>query len=400
MNIFYVSCLCSLPIFNTFFSNSTKMPGQQVQKYHRMIAEGLASHDNVTVNTISNYPVSRSNCNAYYLRSNADNVGGVQYGYIAGCNLPVLRNLWNLLQSFARVWNKKNNKQQTVVICDILNISISMGALLAAKLRGIPTIGIVTDIPIFLSQGHNSFAVKINTALMNAFDSYVLLTEAMTEVVKCAGKPYTVIEGQVDIEMKSVPNYLEDKYEKKVCIYAGGLQKIYGIPYLVQAFLKVNVPNTELHIYGSGDYQDELAVLCQQHPSIRYFGVRSNAEVVAAEVKATLLINPRPTIEAYTKYSFPSKNMEYMVSGTPVLTTKLPGMPEEYYPYVYWIEDETVEGLAKALNTVLGQSKGNLHEFGLEAKKFVLKEKNNIIQAEKIIRMMNESKKGNIVNEK
>ena len=29
-----------------------------------------------------------------------------------------------------------------------------------------------------------------------------------------------------------------------------------------------------------------------------------------------------------------------MVSGTPVLTTKLPGMPKEYDDYVYIIEDE------------------------------------------------------------
>ena len=55
---------------------------------------------------------------------------------------------------------------------------------------------------------------------------------------------------------------------------------------------------------------------------------------VAEELKATLLVNPRPTTEEFTIYSFPSKNMEYMASGTPLLTTKLPGMPEEYHQYV------------------------------------------------------------------
>ena len=55
----------------------------------------------------------------------------------------------------------------------------------------------------------------------------------------------------------------------------------------------------------------------------------------------------------YTKNSFPSKNMEYMVSRTPIMTTKLPGMPEKYDPYVYFIEDESPDGIANVLRKVI-----------------------------------------------
>ena len=48
--------------------------------------------------------------------------------------------------------------------------------------------------------------------------------------------------------------------------------------------------------------------------------------------------------------------MEYMASGTPVLTTRLPGMPAEYYPYVEFIDEETPEGIARALKRVLSRS--------------------------------------------
>ena len=34
-----------------------------------------------------------------------------------------------------------------------------------------------------------------------------------------------------------------------------------------------------------------------------------NDRVVEEQLRATLLVNPRPTAEAFTKYSFPSKNM-------------------------------------------------------------------------------------------
>lgn len=122
--------------------------------------------------------------------------------------------------------------------------------------------------------------------------------------------------------------------------------------------------------------------------AIRYCGVAPNSDIVKAELAATLLVNPRPTNEDYTKYSFPSKNMEYMASGTPVLTTKLPGMPEEYYPYVYLLEDESAEGMAKALKEILSQPEEELAQKGADAKNFVMEEKNNVSQARKLMDML------------
>ena len=113
---------------------------------------------------------------------------------------------------------------------------------------------------------------------------------------------------------------------------------------------------------------------------IQYMGVAPNAEVVAAELDASLLVNPRPTHEEFTKYSFPSKNIEYMASGTPLLTTKLPGMPKEYYP--------SVEGYAKALESVLAQSDEELYVFGEKAKDFVLEKKNSFEQAKRVIELI------------
>ena len=56
-----------------------------------------------------------------------------------------------------------------------------------------------------------------------------------------------------------------------------------------------------------------------------------------------------------------------MVSGTPVLTTVLPGMPKEYYPYVYLLEDETPEGVSQKLHDLLLLSEEERKKKGLEA---------------------------------
>jgi glycosyltransferase involved in cell wall biosynthesis len=77
--------------------------------------------------------------------------------------------------------------------------------------------------------------------------------------------------------------------------------------------------------------------------------------------------------------------MECMASGTPLLTTKLPGMPADYYPFVYFFDDESVEGMKEAFLRVLNYTEDELNDKGMDARQFVLKYKNNKIQAKKLI---------------
>jgi glycosyltransferase involved in cell wall biosynthesis len=111
-------------------------------------------------------------------------------------------------------------------------------------------------------------------------------------------------------------------------------------------------------------------------------------EAVENELKATLLVNSRPTDMEFAKYSFPSKNMEYMVSGTPILTTKLPGMPQEYYDYIFTIDGNTPEDVTVALEKVFSFSPEKLHNKGAQAREFVLNNKNNIAQSGRILNLI------------
>ena len=134
-----------------------------------------------------------------------------------------------------------------------------------------------------------------------------------------------------------------------------------------------------------GDMENEMPAYMKRDNRIVYKGIVLNNEIVQIQEEATLLINPRPTTEEFTKFSFPSKNMEYMVSGTPMVTTKLPGMPPEYYEYVFLFEDETVEGMADTLKNILLRSDAELSCLGSKAQQFVLNSKSNYIQAERIL---------------
>ena len=112
--------------------------------------------------------------------------------------------------------------------------------------------------------------------------------------------------------------------------------------------------------------------------------------MVKEQMRASLLINPRYTEAEFTKYSFPGKNIEYMVSGTPTLTTLLPGMPKEYFPHVYLLDDETVDGMANMLREIHSKPKEEIERLGQETKEWMLKNKNNKAQVAELIHFVND----------
>ena len=77
--------------------------------------------------------------------------------------------------------------------------------------------------------------------------------------------------------------------------------------------------------------------------------------------------------------------MEYMSSGTPVLTTHLPGMPSEYNQYVFFIDDESVEGMKISMEKLISMDRKALKKMGLNALEFVRLNKNNFVQSRRIL---------------
>ena len=62
------------------------------------------------------------------------------------------------------------------------------------------------------------------------------------------------------------------------------------------------------------------------------------------------------------------------------MTTKLAGIPSEYFDYCGVIEDESSEGIKKAIEKALSMGYEQLHQKGIDAKEFVINNKNNVKQ--------------------
>ena len=392
MNIIYLTSACTQARFDKLVSEGKikKMP--QAQKYHHLLLEGLKSVTDDTITVISSYPIASASQKIFKTEKEVES--GINYLYPGFINLPFLRQLCLWVNTIKLIINSSCNKRDTIVVCDVLNRSIFYSAKFVRRLKGVKIVGIVTDVPGMTSGARakllpwwkraiGKMAIKMSKGSVKTCDAYLLLTEAMNEIVNPKNKPFIVIEGHSDITMRDRENRIEDKSSEKVMMYAGGTHKEFGIAMLVDAFLELNNPEWVLHIYGDGNYQNELRRISSEHSNVVYHGMKPNSEVVNSQIKAWLMVNPRITNAEYVKYSFPSKTLECMVSGTPLLTTRLAGMPKDYYPYVYLFDEESKEGFKQVLKETFALTAEELHAKGMKAKDFALNQKNNVTQAEK-----------------
>jgi glycosyltransferase involved in cell wall biosynthesis len=388
MNILYVSTLCSDRLIKELFDAGYK-PIQAIQKFNKLLVNGLAENG-CDLYALTEIPKT---VGPRFLKRKRETENGIAFTYCRKIDIKLFYNLYMFLSGFFLTlrWGLKH-RDQSVAIMDVLQTEFCSGALYACKLLRIKTVAVVTDLPglpgmlagtrrTFIHR----FVEKAINRYANSFDAYILLTEQMNEVVNLKGRPYMIMEGLVDVNMADAGATVNGD-GRKIVIYAGGLYEEYGIKYLIDGFKMLDDNDAELHLFGHGPMVNEIEEEIKRDGRIRFFGIVHNSKVVEAELQATLLVNPRPTVEDFTKYSFPSKNMEYMVSGTPVLTTNLPGMPKEYHDYVYLLEDESAQGVSQVLKKLLVDTPASeLKDKGLSAKQFVLKNKNNIFQSKRVI---------------
>jgi len=218
-------------------------------------------------------------------------------------------------------------------------------------------------------------------------DCFVFLTKQMAEPMKIGNKPYTVIEGLITKPQHTFLNEIKDENqtEKKILLYTGSLLNDFGIETLLKSFLKIPKNNFELWLCGPVNESKTVVEYSQIDSRIKYWGFLRKDEVAELQKKTTVLINPRPNIGEYVKYSFPSKTMEYLLSGKPVIMFKLDGIPSDYYDYIYFIDKNDEDSIAQTIISVCERSDEELIKFGNNAQKFVIENKNSKIQTEKAI---------------
>ena len=329
MEILYIANVFDEETGKKYFDK--RLPPIAASNYHNLLSMGLAQNG-VHVNILSVLPATKNNSSKKRIKKSMYINGNRTIKYIPYYNIPILKNLQIFIYTFFYVLFRKD---ADFLIIDGLVVSSGIGAYLAGKITKKRVLGVVTDFPEFLPISKSKIMLKINEWLIRSFSRYLFLNINMASKLGVEKGSFILIDGQVKLNDNHFEVNLD--LEQKILLYTGSINKKYGIDILCNSFINAHVDNYELHLYGNGDYEKELKNICEINKNIKFFGMVNNETALLRQREATILINPRQPNEEFSKYSFPSKNLEYMMSGRPVINFLLSGMDEDYGEYTYII---------------------------------------------------------------
>lgn len=274
--------------------------------------------------------------------------------------------------------------------------------LLAATINQVffrtPFFVFVLDLPEFMNfQSKGGFfrllkkldSLIIDWALRRSKGLIVVTSQMIEDFPSRRKIPYIVVEGIAE-EQKPKKTRAEGEMtcaEKNIVMYAGSLDEAHGIKLLVEGFL-LAASNAELWICGKGDSASYLNEIALKTGRVRYLGYLTPEAVVEVQQLAELQILTRNPAEAYTRYSFPSKLMEYLASGIPTLTTDLSGIPADLRPYLNFITEYSEKSISEAIDLFFSTPVAVAKEKARLGKSYVLEKKSAAQQGRKIVEFM------------
>ena len=216
--------------------------------------------------------------------------------------------------------------------------------------------------------------------LPKPIDRFALLTKNLADTLEIGEKPYVVTECICD---ETFPLSKTRAVRQNICLYTGSVNEEFNIRELADAF--VGMPHAELWICGTGSGAHDLRKMSEKHDNIRYFGFVEQDALQKYRDHCDFLINPRRPTGTYTKYSFPSKTAEYMMSGKPVIMYKLEGVPDAYDRYLNYLHGQTPQEMREDLEAIFAADDAVLAQKALDARTFMMTMKNSRRQAERIV---------------
>ena len=298
-------------------------------------------------------------------------------------------------------WIKRNESNDSQLVVLIYNLHPAYVEAVTSAISGnkrVKIASIVTDLVDHMSNfASNRSPLKGMQCRIESYktkrlykniDKYILLTQAMeTKIEESVGRNI-VVEGLV----KPTPLTICDRSREEVMfLYTGALDEFTGVKDMVDAFMLTKSPRYRLVICGVGALKDYIVSKSRIDERIEFRGVLPREECISLQHKTTCLINPRKPNGDITKYSFPSKTMEYMMSGTPMIGYRLEGIPSDYYEHMYTPDDMSNEALARMIEQVAMTEQRELDSMAVRAYEFISTHKTAQAQVRKMLDFLSDN---------
>jgi glycosyltransferase involved in cell wall biosynthesis len=278
-------------------------------------------------------------------------------------------------------WGIQNRNSHFLLIYTY-NLSVPPGlvTLLAAKLIGAKCVVSLNDVHIPGETVPNNFLNRfdfwMHKKIIPYFDGHVVVADSIMKDF-APNLPYIRLEGGVSTSMlqKTKKSKLNKVSGTKnfVIVSVGSLTCINGFNLLLKAFSLLKSSKYRLVIAGAGPLEEKIKESAKKDSRINFRGVLKFNEVLELYNSADLLINLRITKKINTKYFFPSKLIEYLMSGKPVLTSYTGHAFEEFGDFAYFLKNENPSNIASMIQYISLLDPKVREVNGILARKYICK---------------------------
>lgn len=164
---------------------------------------------------------------------------------------------------------------------------------------------------------------------------------------------------------------------------AGTLNNDNGMDIILEFLKKSSIKNVRFDIYGTGDKLNDIIQISKTDSRLAYKG-NLTIEALNEEIaRADFLLNLRNPTSPTCAFSFPSKLIQYMGSGKPVISNIFPGLDSYYKDSLVLINDYSWVGLENTIKNLPNEELSI--QLGNSAKSLIKKENDWDILTDKLI---------------
>lgn len=228
---------------------------------------------------------------------------------------------------------------------------------------GIPWVAVVAD-----ADGSTKGREKLYRDTEEADGAVVLSWRVAAE---WKNSPVLHLDGGVDPIHTPVPADVGGRGKAEFpFLYCGATNKWAGVDLLAEAFAGWSEPRARLWLCGKGAVKERFPLL-KHDDRISCYGAVSDETFAKLADQCYALVNPRHTDLADNHVNFPSKVLEYLRYGKPVISTWTDGLEPAYRSVLSVTRDGTAAALREALAETLLWTPERLRHCSLEAKAFL-----------------------------
>jgi glycosyltransferase involved in cell wall biosynthesis len=277
------------------------------------------------------------------------------------------------------LWAWKHRREQRVIYSYNLTVPPGLFSWAAARLTRSKLVASLNDINVPGETVPGTWSTRLDYRLhrwlIPRLDGHVAVADAIMQDF-APERAFIRVEGGVTetvFQQTAVRSTSTDGTFTMVA--AARLDASNGVQLLLDAFERVSEPRWRLIIAGSGPLEDAVKVAASRDPRITFAGFLPFEKVLQLYTRADLLLNIRATRTLHTRYFFPSKLMEYLASGTPVLTTDTGHVEQEFGDFVYLLRDESADAIIDSLRQIAALSGDERLARGSRAREYMQQSK-------------------------